>query len=365
MGKVSGSFKNARGQKLYTAEWTPDAGDVKAVLFWNHGFGEYIDRFDASAKIWTESGIAMFGFDAHGMGLSEPFDEPSRALIRRFSHLVDDAVQYMDEVLKPALAARGITAPIFIAGDSLGGLVASYVVLQRPEAFAGLVMQSPAIDVEWTPLLRFQAAIGNVLAAVVPRAKLVPAVRPEDMSQDPAVVKEYLEDPMIYKGNVKALSGNEILKAFRGLSSKRAEFKLPILAVHGTADRCTSLPAVREMLKHVSSTDVKLIEVEGGYHELLMGPEKEQVRAGIRDWLLAHAEARAEAVVPADEKADAVAAEDKEAPPAAAATAATPAEAPEAGSAEAEAAKEGVAPAAAEGAAAVPAEAEGAKALAP
>lgn len=43
------------------------------------------------------------------------------------------------------------------------------------------------------------------------------------------------------------------------------------------------------MLKHVGSTDVTLKEVEGGYHELLMGPEKEQVRVDIRDWLLVHA----------------------------------------------------------------------------
>jgi acylglycerol lipase len=40
---------------------------------------------------------------------------------------------------------------------------------------------------------------------------MVPAVRPEDMSEDPAVVEEYLKDPMIYKGNVKANTGNEIL----------------------------------------------------------------------------------------------------------------------------------------------------------
>jgi hypothetical protein len=34
-----------------------------------------------------------------------------------------------------------------------------------------------------------QAAVGNVLAALVPKAQLVPAVTPEHMSQDPAVVR--------------------------------------------------------------------------------------------------------------------------------------------------------------------------------
>lgn len=47
---------------------------------------------------------------------------------------------------------------------------------------------------------------------MVPRAHLVPAVRPEDMSQDPAVVQAYLDDPLIPKGNVKAQTGNECLK---------------------------------------------------------------------------------------------------------------------------------------------------------
>ncbi|GIL65895.1 hypothetical protein Vafri_19531, partial [Volvox africanus] len=283
------SFINARGQKLYTVEWTPEEGVVKAVLLWIHGFGEYIDRFEGSAKAWLASGVAVYGFDAHGMGLSEPLDDPSRALVRRFSYLVDDALLYLEKVLKPALTARGINAPLFVGGNSLGGLIASYVVLERPDSFAGLIMQSPAIDVEWTPVLKVQAALGNLLAAIVPRAKLVPAVRPEDMSQDPAVVKEYMEDPMIYKGNVRALSGNEILKGFRALAARRTELKLPIFAIHGTSDRCTSLPALREMLKHVASTDVTLEEVAGGYHELLHGPEKEAVRKSIGDWILAHA----------------------------------------------------------------------------
>ncbi|KXZ55182.1 hypothetical protein GPECTOR_3g328 [Gonium pectorale] len=280
MGKTSGSFTNGRGNKLYTYAYTPD-GPVSAVVFWHHGFG--------GSKVWTEAGIAVYGFDAHGMGHSEPLDEPSRGLVRSFSHLVDDALLYISEVLQPELKAKGVTAPLFMAGNSLGGLVASYVVLAQPQLFAGLILQSPALDVEWTPVL--VAMVGNLLSALVPGAKLVPAVRPEDMSQDPAVVKSYLEDPLIYQGNVRARSGNEFLKGFRGLGARRKEFKLPILGVHGTSDRCTSLPALRAHLKAVSSTDVTLKEVEGGYHELLHGPEKETVRAFIQAWILEHATA--------------------------------------------------------------------------
>jgi len=32
-----------------------------------------------------------------------------------------------------------------------------------------------------------QAAVGDLLQRMMPRARIVPAVRPQDMSQDPAV----------------------------------------------------------------------------------------------------------------------------------------------------------------------------------
>ena len=44
-----------------------------------------------------------------------------------------------------------------------------------------------AIDIEWTPLLKFHAFIGNCVTACAPFAKIVPAVRAEDMNADPKV----------------------------------------------------------------------------------------------------------------------------------------------------------------------------------
>ncbi len=35
-----------------------------------------------------------------------------------------------------------------------------------------------------------QSKVGNLLAALVPRARIVPGVDPKDMSQDPAVVRQ-------------------------------------------------------------------------------------------------------------------------------------------------------------------------------
>jgi acylglycerol lipase len=62
-------------------------------------------------------------------------------------------------------------------------------VLRNQDRWAGLVLHSAAMGVVWTLVLRAQAAIGNILATVVPYAQMVPAVKPEDLHADPAVVR--------------------------------------------------------------------------------------------------------------------------------------------------------------------------------
>ena len=47
--------------------------------------------------------------------------------------------------------------------------------------------------------------------------------------------------------------------------------------------------AVKRLLQASQSKDKTLNEVPDGYHELLMGPEKEQVTATVAEWILAHA----------------------------------------------------------------------------
>ena len=182
--KEIGSFQNARGQKLYSVIHTPDNGVPPAsVLVFHHGLGEYIDRFDHGGKtldgpripcfssannlqaparnsvnlcpctvfaLLAEGGIAVYAFDAHGHGLSEPKDDKVRCYFEHFEDLTDDSWQFIKDVVVPL--STGL--PIFCGGNSLGGLVATYIVARHQSVFAGLVLNSAAIDVIWTPLLK-------------------------------------------------------------------------------------------------------------------------------------------------------------------------------------------------------------------
>ena len=59
--------------------------------------------------------------------------------------LVDDVLQFLSEVAAPAFPPL----PVFLRGQSLGGLVALAAVLRSPELFSGLALGAPAYELRW------------------------------------------------------------------------------------------------------------------------------------------------------------------------------------------------------------------------
>jgi len=165
------------------------------------------------------------------------------------------------------------------------------VALSSTQRFArgGLVLMSAAMDVEWTAVLHVQAALGGVLSCLLPNAQLVPAVAVADLSRDPAVVAAFEADPLVAHGQTKGRMAYESLCAFRKLGPRYPEFKLPLLAMHGTADKITSLAAVRRLVEGAQSRDKALVTWPGAFHELLHEPEKQEVLDKLTAWMLERA----------------------------------------------------------------------------
>lgn len=76
---------------------------------------------------------------------------------------------------------------MFVAGSSMGALFAALACVEEQSYFSGLLLWSPAIDVDKTPMLHIQSMLGAPLEAIMPRARIVAAVRVEDMSEDEQV----------------------------------------------------------------------------------------------------------------------------------------------------------------------------------
>ena len=62
-------------------------------------------------------------------------------------------------------------------------------------------------------------------------------------------------------------------------------FRLPLLIVHGSADRLTNPEGSKQLYARAGSTDKTFKLYDGLYHEVLNEPEQEQVMADIVAWL--------------------------------------------------------------------------------
>ena len=122
------------------------------------------------------------------------------------------------------------------------------------------------------------------------RSKLLaPEQEVVELTTDLALqVAHFAQDPLNFVGDLRARTANEILKGFKDVQHKEKQLRLPILAIHGTADKITSITAVKRLLASAASTDTELKEFAGGFHELLLGPEKEDTFVTLRDWILRH-----------------------------------------------------------------------------
>jgi alpha-beta hydrolase superfamily lysophospholipase len=106
------------------------------------------------------------------------------------------------------------------------------------------------------------------------------------ISQDKTVVDAYVDDPLVYRGKIRARLGAELIKAIQILLPQMSKIYLPILIMHGTADRLSDPRGSEILYDRVSSRDKTLKLYDGFYHEIFNEPGREQVFADMEAWLV-------------------------------------------------------------------------------
>jgi alpha-beta hydrolase superfamily lysophospholipase len=104
-----------------------------------------------------------------------------------------------------------------------------------------------------------------------------------DLSRDPAVVKRYMEDPLAHD-LISARLYVEMSRAGLWALEHAAQLRLPVLIMHGSADRLTSADASRQFAERAGKCCTLKIW-NGASHELHNEPEKDAVLANVLAWL--------------------------------------------------------------------------------
>jgi acylglycerol lipase len=259
----------------YRQAWTV-AHPVGAVVL-VHGAHEHSGRYSHVAERLAAAGYAVHALDHPGHGRS-PGRRGNIGSMAATVAGVAELVRYAGQ--------RHPGVPLFVYGHSLGGLIALQYLTGTPDArVTGAVISAAALDTSAANAV--QRTVAPLLSRVLPDLGVL-QLDVEAVSRDPEVVRDYRTDPLNHTGRMVARTGAELMTTALAMPQRLPSLTMPLLVLHGTADRLVP-PAASEVVRaHAGSPDLTVRTYEGLYHEPHNEPEQHEVLDDVVAWLDAH-----------------------------------------------------------------------------
>ena len=262
------------GGNIFVRSWRP-AETPRAVVVIVPGFNSHSGYYLWVGAQLAGQGFATYALDLRGRGQSDG----ERFYVQSFH-------EYMDDVATVVGAARTREphVPFFVLGHSAGGVVACLYTLEHQQELAGLICESFAFQV---PAPDFALAVFKGLSHVAPHAHVL-HLNNEDFSRDPEVVAAMNADTLIAHETQPTRTLAEMVRADDRLKNEFSLFTLPLLIIHGTADKATRPEGSQTFFNAAGSADKMLKLYEGAFHDPLNDLNKETVMADVIRWIAEH-----------------------------------------------------------------------------
>ena len=271
----SKTFAGVGGVSLFRQVWRP-AGPVRAVLVNIHGLGDHSGLYPILVEHFQSRGITVHAMDLRGNGRSGG----QRAYVDRWEEFRGDLHRFL-ELVREEEAGR----PVFLLGNSLGGLIVLDYALHHPDGLRGVIAASPPLGrlAVPPPLL----ALGRIMSRIWPRFSVRTGLDLSGLARDPLVTQTVLADPLFHRVGTARLS-TEVVATIARVQAAAPDFPLPLLVLHGSADRMVPPEGTRAFMARVRHPDRELREYAGAYHVLFADLDHERVLTDVERWIEAH-----------------------------------------------------------------------------
>lgn len=259
------------GLKIFVRSWRPE-GKARGVVAICHGVNSHSGYYLWAAEQLVASGLAVYALDLHGRGKSDG----ERFYLEKMADYLDDV-----NALVTLAKSREPGLPLFLLGHSAGGVISCVYTLEHQAELAGLICESFAFQVAAPD---FAVAVVRGLSHLAPHAHVL-RLKNEDFSRDPAVVQAMNDDPLTAHETQPTKTVAELARADERLKKEFPLITLPVLILHGTADKVTRPSGSQLFYDTAGSTDKTLKLYEGHAHDLLNDFDKEVVMADIKGWI--------------------------------------------------------------------------------
>lgn len=259
------------GGRIFTRHWEP-AGPPRANLVICHGLNAHSGQYARAAEELAARGLAVTALDLRGRGKSDGD--------RFYVDSIDDYVADLSLAIELGRSGHP-DLPLYLLGHSAGGMVAVTYALDHQDRIDGLICEDFAFRV-FAP--NFALKLLEGASHFVPHAHVL-TLKMEDFSRDPEWVAHLNADPLT-QGEVQPVQTVAALaRAAERLERESARITLPLLILHGTADRVTRPDGSEQFYREAGSGDKVLKLYDGHYHDLLNDLGREQVMADIVEWI--------------------------------------------------------------------------------
>lgn len=272
MNETTFTFQTFDGQNLFGRAWCPSER-AQAVVGLIHGLGEHSGRYTHVAEWFGKERIALIAFDLRGHGRSEGKrgDAPS------FESYMRDLDAFQQQI-----EARFDKMSCFYYGHSMGGLLMLNYLIRRQPKILGAISSAAGLH---TPLTqqKLKLALVQTLSRWMPKLAIPSGLDANAISRDQNVVQRYRADPLVH-GLVTLRMAQATIPAIDFVFQHADQIGVPLLILHGTADRLTFSSGSEELARKVPKG--QLILFEGLAHELHNEPEKEKVFQTELKWMM-------------------------------------------------------------------------------
>ena len=274
---IEEDFISTGNVRIHMRSWRPAAAEVGVIAIC-HGVNSHGGQYAWVAEQFARRGYAVFALDLRGRGKSEG---------ARFH--VDDIAEYVADLrgLIAIAKQRYPDLPVFLLGHSAGGVVSCTYALDYQEEIDGLVCESFAFQV---PAPGFALSAIKALSHIAPRLGVL-KLHMRDFTRDPLALAALEADPLTMDEVQPAATVAALVRADERLHDSFEQLRLPVLILHGTADKATVCRGSEYFHQHAGSADKTLKLYEGHFHDLLNDVGKEQVLDDIAAWIGARATA--------------------------------------------------------------------------
>jgi acylglycerol lipase len=256
---------------IFVRSWQPSA-PPRAIVVICHGVNSHGGQYRWTAEQFVESGYAVYALDLRGRGKSSGA-----------RYYVDDVAEYVGDVAAVIRLAksRQQNLPVYLLGHSAGGVVSCSYALDNQQEIAGLICESFAFKV---PAPDFALTLIKGLSRIAPKLPVL-KLKNKDFSRDPKAVQALNNDPFTTNEIQPAKTVAALVRADERLQREFSRLTLPLLIMHGTADKATVPAGSQFFYDTAGSSDKTLKLYKGHFHDLLNDLGKESVFTDIEGWI--------------------------------------------------------------------------------